>query len=93
VKKPLSIAGLQQSLQTRLVYFACHHWAVSEASKRNGGVDDFETRTRGLVGLEAVGELVLGEWMKCALRGARTTLASQLSRKSTCEKAQGGHNV
>ena len=41
---------------------------------------------RLLLDLKVVGEPVLGGWVRCALRGARRTSASQMSRKNNCEK-------
>jgi 23S rRNA maturation mini-RNase III len=39
--------------------------------------------------LKVVGDPVLGGWVRCALRGARRTSASQISRKNVLRKAQG----
>jgi hypothetical protein len=51
---------------------------VLEVLKKSGGADDFETRMRLLSERRKMGELVLGEWMSCALHGAERTSASQL---------------
>jgi hypothetical protein len=50
---------------------------------------------RLLLDLEVVGELVLGGWVRCALRGARRTSASQMSRKNNCKKLKNNssHNT
>jgi hypothetical protein len=63
--------------------------------KRNGGVDDFETKTRLLLGLKVAGELVLGGWVRRALRGARRTSASQMGCKNNWGKLKdySSHNA